>query len=61
MFCASFLTVSEVFCGEGLENFNFRVILLAILLLIKSLVASAVLWIALFEAVLSASAAYCLA
>ena len=46
--------VSELFCGEAFENL---VILSAILFTIKSLVVSAVFWIALFEALLSASQA----
>ena len=51
--------VSELFCGEVLSN--FIVILLAILFPIKSPVASAVFWIALFEAVLRVSVVDCLA
>ena len=43
--------VSELFCGKVFETL---VILSAILLPIKSVVASAVFWIALFEVVLSA-------
>ena len=54
----SFVTFSELFCGKPLETF---VILLAILLVIKSLVASAVFWKTLFEEVLSASVANYLA
>ena len=50
IFSVLFVTVSEVFWDEVLETF---VILLAILLPIKS----AIFWIALFEVVLSASAA----
>ena len=46
--------VSELFCCEVFEDF---IILSAIALPIKSPVASAVFWIALFEAVLSTSAA----
>ena len=49
-----FSFVSELLCGEVFETF---VILSAILLPIKSLVASAVFRIALFDAVLSASVA----
>ena len=52
----SFLT--ELFCGDVCETF---VILSAILLPVKSPVASAVFWIGLFEAVLGASVADCLA
>ena len=55
LFSSSFLTVSELFC-EVLEAF---VIFYAILLPIKSPVASTVFIIALFEAVLSASVANC--
>ena len=55
LFSSSFLTVSELFC-EVLEAFE---IFYAILLLIKSPVASTVFIIALFEAVLSASVANC--
>ena len=47
-----FVTVSELFCCEYFETFN---ILLAILLPIKSTVASAVFGITLFEALLNAS------
>ena len=50
--------VSELFFGEVFETV---VILSAILFRIKSPVASAVFWIALFKAVLSASVASCLA
>ena len=50
--------VSELFCGELLENFA---ILLAILLPIKSPAASAVFWTTLFKIVLSAYIADCLA
>ena len=50
----SLSTVSELFCGEPREIF---VILVAILLPIKSPVASAAFLIALFEAFLSASVA----
>ena len=46
-------TVCKVFWGDSF------VILLAILLRMKSLVASGVFWIALFEAVLNASVADC--
>ena len=46
----SFVSVSELFYYESIE---ILVILLAILLPIKSTVASAVLWITLFEEVLS--------
>ena len=49
---------SELFCGKLLETF---VIPLAILLPIKSLIASTVFWITLFEVVLSAPVADCLA
>ena len=49
--------VSELFLGEVFGTF---VILPAILLPVKSLVASAVSWIALFEGGLSASVADCL-
>ena len=58
IFHASFVTVFELFYGEGLQTF---VILIAILLPVKSPVASAVLWSALSEVVLSASVANCLA
>ena len=54
IFSASFVAVSELFCGAFLETFG---ILLAILLSIKSPVASAALWIAFFEWVLNASVA----
>ena len=54
----SFLFVAELFFVEVLEPL---VVLSAISLPIKSPVASAVFWIALFEAVLSAFAADCLA
>ena len=54
IFFVSFVTVSELFCGEVLEIF---VILSAILLPIKSPLASADVWIAIFEAVLSESVA----
>ena len=54
----SFVTVSELFRCEDFEVF---VILSAVLLPIKSSAASAFFWIALFEAVLSASVADCLA
>ena len=47
IFSVSFVTVSKLFCDEVLETF---VILSAILLPIKSPVASAVFGIALFEA-----------
>ena len=50
--------VPELYCGEVFETL---VILSAILFPIKSPVASAVFWIAVFEAVLSASVAACLA
>ena len=53
-----FVTVSELFCGEIFETF---VILSAILLPIKSPIASAIFRIAVFEAVLSASVANYLA
>ena len=53
-FSVSFSTVSELFCGEFLETF---VILCALLLPIKLPVTTAVLWIAIFESVLSASVA----
>ena len=49
---SSFLTVFELFCGDVLEAY---LILSANLLPIKSPVASACFWIALFEAVLSVS------
>ena len=54
----SLVIVSELFCAELLETFG---ILLAILLLIKSLVASAVFLITLLKLVLSVSIADCLA
>ena len=54
IFCFTFTTISRLFCGELLDAL---VILSAILLPIKSLVTSAVFWIALFEALLSASIA----
>ena len=57
IFCFTF-NFSKLFCSGLLENF---VVLPAILLPIKSPVASADFWIALFEAVLSASVADCLA
>ena len=50
----SFVIVSELFCCEFYE---ISLNLLAILLLMKSPVASAVFWIILFEVVLSASIA----
>ena len=50
-------TVFEISCGECFETF---VILLAILLPIKSPVASAGFWVTLFGKVLSASIADCL-
>ena len=50
-FSVSLLTVSELFCGDSFETF---VILLAVLLPIKSPVASAVFWFSLFEVVLRA-------
>ena len=52
-----FVTVSELFCCEFFDSF---VILLANLLSIKSPVAFAGFWIALFEAVLKAVVADCL-
>ena len=58
MLSASFVTVSELFYGKVIEAF---VILSSILLPIKSPVASAVFWSALFEAVLVVSVADCLA
>ena len=54
VFFVSLSAVSELLCDEVLETF---VILSAILLPIKSPVAPAVFWIALFEAVLHASVA----
>ena len=51
----SLSVVSDLFSGD------FCLIVLAILLPIKSPIASAVFWTALFEAVLSASVADCLA
>ena len=53
----SILTFSKLFCGKVFETF---VIPSAILLPIKSPVASAVFWITIFEVVLSASVADCL-
>ena len=50
-FSVSLLTVSELFWGDSFETF---VILLAVLLPIKSPVASAVFWFSLFEVVLCA-------
>ena len=50
-FSVSLLTVSELFCGDSFETF---VILLAVLLPIKSPVASAVFLFSLFEVVLCA-------
>ena len=50
IFSVSFVTVSELFCAELLENFAF---LSAILVAGKSPVASAVFWIAVYEVVLS--------
>ena len=58
IFSSSFVTVSELFCGEVFATF---VILSAIFLPIKSPVASAVFSITLFEADLIASLADCLA
>ena len=52
--CVSLLTVSELLCDEFLKNF---VIVTAIMLVVKSSVASAVFWIALFEVVLGPSVA----
>ena len=52
----SLVTASELFCAELLETFG---ILLAILLLIKSLVASAVFLITLLKLVLSVFIADC--
>ena len=52
IFSVSLLTVSGLFCGELLEA---SVVLSAILLPRKLPVASAIFWIALFEAVLRAS------
>ena len=54
----SFVTISAFFCCEFFETF---VILSAILLPIKSPVASAVFWMTFFEEVLSVSMADCLA
>ena len=54
----SSLLVSELFFGG---SFEALVILSAVLFPIKSPIASAVFWIAPFEAVLSASVAECLA
>ena len=54
----SFAIVSELFCCTGFKVF---VILLAILLPIKSSIASDVFWTVLFEAALSVSVADCLA
>ena len=51
VFSVSLSTASELFLGEPLDTV---VVLSAILLPIKSSVVSAVFWIALFEAVLSA-------
>ena len=51
VFSVSLSTASELFSGEPLDTV---VVLSAILLPIKSSVVSAVFWIALFEAVLSA-------
>ena len=53
-----FVTVSELFCCEF---FDTLVILLAVLLPIKSPVDSAFFWFFLFELVLSAPVADCLA
>ena len=53
----SFVIASELFCCEFCENF---IVLLATLLLIKSPVA-AIFLMALFEVILSASVADCLA
>ena len=53
----SFVIVSELFRGKFFETF---IILSAVLLPIKSPVASAVFQITLFEVVLSAFVAYCL-
>ena len=49
---SSFVTVSELFCGEVFKTF---VILLTVLFPIKSLIASSVFWIAPLGAVLNAS------
>ena len=54
IFCFSFITVPELFCGKVFETF---MILSAILFLIKSPFISAAFKIALFEAVLNAFAA----
>ena len=54
----SFVIVSELFCCDVFDIF---VILLAILLLIKSPVATAIFSVAILEAVLNAFAADCLA
>ena len=51
--CSSFVT--ELFCGDVFGTIGFSS---AISLLIKSPIASAVFWIALFEKVLSASSAW---
>ena len=58
IFPFSFIIIFELFYGDIFETF---IILSAIFLPIKSPVASAVFWIALFEAVLSASISDCLA
>ena len=65
IFFVSFSAVSELFSGEVFETFAILLLLdlftrSAILLPIKSPFASAVFWIALFEAVLTASVADCL-
>ena len=62
----SFITVSELFCCKFFKTFvilpSYNLATAsAILLPIKSPVVSAVFWIALFEAVLNASGADCLA
>ena len=57
IFSSSFVTTSEIFCGKDFKTF---VILSAILLPIKSPVASAVFWIVLSEAVFCVPAADCL-
>ena len=54
----SFAIVYELFCGKVLQTF---VILIAVLLPVKSPVASPDLWIVLFKVVLRLYAADCLA
>ena len=52
---------SSSISSDSFEDFGVLLILSTILFPMKSPVASAVFWIAFFEAVVSASVAYCLA